>query len=63
MTYKEKTICLMIMWIILATFSLGITVLFHYDKSFALGISMYISYATLIGTTIGIFDFIREKIR
>lgn len=61
MTYKEKTICLMIMWIILATSSAGITVLFHYDKSFALGISMYISYAILIGTTVGIFEFICEK--
>ncbi len=53
----------MIMWIILATFSAGITVLFHYDKNFELGISMYISYAILIGTTVGVFDFICEKNR
>lgn len=61
MTYKERTICLMIMWIILTTLSAGITVLFHYDKNFELGMSMYISYAILIGTTIGIFDFICKK--
>ena len=60
MTYREKAIYLIIMWIILAMLSAGITVLYKFDKSCLLGGGAFISWMTLIGTTVGIYNFINN---
>lgn len=51
----------MIMWIILAMLSVGITILYHFDKVCLLGAGAFISWMTLIGTTVGIYNFINNK--
>ena len=61
MIQKEKAIYLMIMWIILAALSVGITVLYHLDKVCLLGAGAFISWMTLTGTTVGIYKFINDK--